>query len=182
MERGLVAPRALGRRQRFAHLNVAVAGRRLGRFDSDGHNRLPAAGEIKTIVQHLSKFLLLGDHVVGRQHGHDRGCGTRSRNGRSQRDGGAGVAADRLADDVLLWQFRKLFGHLRRLNLVGDHQNISQRHQWQHAVHGLLQKRLPSQQGDQLLGCLLPADRPEPLAAPAGHDDDVTVTHVGFGL
>ena len=61
--------------------------------------------------------------------------------------------------------FGQLFAHLRRLDLVGDDEDVLERHQRQHAVHGLLQERAVAEQRDQLLGRLLAAHRPEALAA-----------------
>ena len=142
----------------------------------------PRAGQIKGVGQNLLEFLLVGNDVIGGQHGHDAGGGARADQRRAQRDGGAGVAAHRLGDEIGLGEFRQLFAHFRQLRLVGDDENIFGRHQRQHAVHGLLQKRTFAEQREQLLGHLLAAQRPEPLAAPARHDDDETVFGVGFGF
>ena len=76
--------------------------------------------------------------------------------------------------------FRKLFADFRQLRLVGDDENVFGRHQRQHAVNGLLEKRAFAEQREQLLGHFLAAHRPEPFAAPAGHDDDEAVFDVGF--
>ena len=43
-------------------------------------------------------------------------------------------------------------------------------------------KRFLAEQREQLLGHFLAAQRPEPLAAPAGHDDDETVFGVSFSF
>jgi hypothetical protein len=45
-----------------------------------------------------------------------------------------------------------------------------------------LEKGSFAEEREQLLGHLLAAQRPETLAAPAGHDDDETIVDVSFGF
>ena len=90
--------------------------------------------------------------MIGRQHGHDAGGGARADQRRAEGDGGAGVAADRLGNDIFLGQLRQLFAHLGRLDLVGDDEDVLARHQGQHAVHRLLQEGAVAEQGEELFG------------------------------
>ena len=106
----------------------------------------PRDASIKRVAQDLLKLLLVGNHVVGRQHRHDAGRRTRAHQRRAERDGGAGVAADRLGDEIGFGNFRKLLADFRQLRLVGDDENVFRRHQRQHAVDGLLEKRLFAEQ------------------------------------
>jgi hypothetical protein len=52
----------------------------------------PRPARSKRIGQHLPKFLLLRNDVIGRKHRHDGAGGALPGNGRAERDGGAGVA------------------------------------------------------------------------------------------
>ena len=75
----------------------------------------------------------------------------------------------------------QLFADCGGLGGVGDDEDVLRRHQRQHAIHGLLEKGAFAQQGEELLGRFFAADRPETLAAPAGHDDDETILAFCFG-
>ena len=110
--------------------------------------------------------------MIGRQHGHDGVGGALPGDGRAQRDRRAGVTPNRFGHDVFGGKFRQLFAHRRRLGRVGDDEDVLQRRDRQHAIHRLLQKGTSAQQGDQLLGHFLAADRPEPFSASSRHDDD----------
>jgi len=62
---------------------------------------LPAACQVERIRKHLLELLLLRDDVVGRQHGHHAGGGPGADQRSAERHRGAGVASDRLGDDIL---------------------------------------------------------------------------------
>ena len=181
-ERGFVGLQAVGRRQFHAGLNVAVAGRRLGGLDADGHNHLPATGEIERVGEHLLKFLRLGNDVIRWQHGHDGLGRALADNRRAERDGGASVASAGLGDDVGLGQFRQLLADLRGLHRVGDDENIFEGHHRQDALDGLLQERGAAQQRDELLRGFLAAHGPEAFAPPARHDDYVPILLCRFAF
>ena len=100
---GLVFLCALRRRQCLADVNVAVTRGRLGRLDADGHNRLTATGEVEGVIQNLLEFFPVGNDVVGGQNRHDASRRTRAHQRRAERDGGAGVAAHRLGNEIWLW-------------------------------------------------------------------------------
>jgi len=99
---------------------------------------------------------------------------------RPERDGGTCVAADGFGDDIVLWQLGQLLADFGDLRGVGDDENVFHRHQRQHTVHGLLEKGALAEQREQLFGHLLAAQRPETLAASAGHDDHETVFEVSL--
>ena len=61
----------------------------------------PCDGDIERVAQDLLEFLLVGNDMVGGQHRHDAGGGTRADQRRAERDGGAGVAAHRLGDEIV---------------------------------------------------------------------------------
>ena len=182
IEGGFVRLHALRRRQRFANVNVAVAGSGLGGLDADGDNGLAAAGQIEGIGEDLLELFLLGDDVVGGKHGHHARGGTSANKRGAQGNGGAGVAAHRFSDNILLRQFGQLPANLGRLNFVGDDEDIFDGNQRQDAVNGLLKKRAVAEKSDELLGGLLAAHGPEALPFAAGHDDDETIVGVGFGF
>ena len=140
MEKGFVGLNTLGRRQRLADANVTVT--RIGPrwLDADSDNGLPAAGEVEGVRQDLVELLLLGNNMIGWEHRHDTRGGTRTDQRGAQSNRRAGVAANRLGDDILLRQLRQLFAHLGRLHLVGNDQDVFHRHQWEHAVNRLLQE------------------------------------------
>ena len=117
--------------------------------------------------------------MIGWQHRHDARGRARPDERGSEGDGSAGVPANGLGHDIVLRQFGQLLAHRRRLGLVGDDENVFERHQRQHAVHRLLQERAFAQQGEQLLGRFLAAQRPEPLAASARHDNDKVILILG---
>ena len=174
-ERGLECLARCGCRQGFPGMDVSVAGLRAGGLNSDGDDHLPSRCNVQGVGQHLTKTLLVVDDMVGRQHRHDRSRRTRPDHRRAQCDCGAGVATHGLANDIFFGQLRQLPPDFRRLNGVGDDENVGQRHQRSHPIHGLLQKGTLPQEADQLLGCLLTTHGPEPLASPTSHNDDKTV-------
>ena len=110
-----ISSRPAAAAMRLANLNVTVAGGRLRRLDADGHNRPAAAGQVKCVGQDLLEFLRVGNDVVGGQHRHDAGGGTRAHQRRAERDGGAGVAAHRLGDEVVFGNFREAACAPRRI-------------------------------------------------------------------
>ena len=138
MERGLVRLDALGRRQCLANVNIPVAGGGLRWLDANGDDGLPTAGQVKCVRQNLLELLFVWDDVVGREHGHDAGGRTSSHQRGAKSHGRASVAANRLGNDIFLRQLRQLSAHLGRLHLVGNDQDILDRHQRQHAVNRLL--------------------------------------------
>ena len=156
-------------------MNVSVAGLRAGGLNSDGDDHLPSRCHVQGVGQHLTKTLFVVDDMVGREHRHDRSRRTRPDHRRAQCDCGAGVATHGLANDIFFGQLRQLPPDFRRLNGVGDDENVGQRHQRSHPIHGLLQKGTLPQEADQLLGCLLTTHGPEPLASSASHNDHETV-------
>ena len=166
---------SLRRGQDVADADVTITGGRLGGLDADGDNDLAAPGQIKGIGQHLLEFFLLGDDLVGGQDGHDGAGGALPGNGGAEGDGGAGVAADWLGDHVFPGELGQLAVDFRRLEGVGDDEDVLERDERQDALNGLLQKGTAAQETDQLLGGFFAADGPEPLAAPACHDDDKTI-------
>src|ERR1041384_2659100 len=62
-------------------------------------------------------------------------------------------------------------GHQRRLRRVRDHDHVGRFHDTLQARDGLLDHRLGADDGEQLFGPLLPAQRPKAFADAAGHDD-----------
>src|ERR1041385_123446 len=98
MEYGLVTFYSLRRRQTFADADVAVTGCRLRWFDANRNDRLATTREIKSIAEHLLKFLFFRNDVVRRQDRHDTRRRTRADQSRAKGHCGAGVASDRLGD------------------------------------------------------------------------------------
>ena len=125
----------------------------------------PRRGQVKGVGQNLLEFFRLGNDMVRGQHGHDAGGGTRADERRAERDGGAGVAAHGSAMTFCFGHLRQLFADFRRLDGIGDDENILERHERQHALDGLLEKGFFAEQGEQLLGRFLAAQRPEAFAA-----------------
>jgi hypothetical protein len=181
-ESGFVGLDALRRGQGVAQANVAEAGGRFGGLDADGDNELPAPGQIKRVGQDLLEFLFLSNDMVGRQDGHDGAGGALPDDGRAQGDCGAGVAPDGFGDDILPGQFGQLPPDFRRLDGVGDDENVFEGNQRQDAIDSLLEQGALAKQGDELFGGAFAADGPEAFAAPSGHDDDVTVLRRRFHI
>src|SRR5882762_8449251 len=65
-KRGLVTLHPLWRRQWFPDMNVSVTSGGFSRLDANGHNHLPARGQIKGVDKDLLKFFLLRDDMVSR--------------------------------------------------------------------------------------------------------------------
>jgi len=128
------------RRERFADMDVAVAGGGFGGLDADGDDGLSAAGEVEGIVQHLLKLFLVGDDVVGGEDGHHTGGGARPDQGGAQGDRGAGVASARFGDDVRLGQLGQLPADLGGLGLVGDDEDVLEPDEREDAVDRLLEE------------------------------------------
>ena len=176
LEQGLVTLHAVRRGQRLADADVAVAGIRFGGPDADGDDGLTARGQIEGVRENLLELFLIGDDVVGGQHSHHAGRGARPDQRRAERDRGARVAPARFSHDVFLRQLGQLFANFAGLRLVGDDEDVLERHERHDAINGVLKKRLLVEQREQLLGRLLAAHGPETFAAPAGHDDDEPVS------
>ena len=114
----------LRRRQFLADPNVPVARGRLGRLDANGDDGLAARRQIKRVRQHLLKLLLVGDDVVGRQHRHDAGGGTRPT---SAAPSVTAAVVSRPMGSATRFSFG-IFGSCLRtsgsLRLVGDDENV----------------------------------------------------------
>lgn len=180
VEDGFVGFGALGRRERGADTDIAVAGGGFGGLDADGDDDLAAAGEVEGVGEDALELLLLGDDVVGGENGHDACGGAGADEGGAEGDGGAGIAADGFGHDIFPWQEGQLTSDLGGLGGVGDDENVFGRDDGENAVDGLLEEGLVAEEADELLGGLFAADGPEAFAATAGHDDDVAVGGAGF--
>ena len=165
----------------LAGLDVAEAGRGIGRGDADGHDVRSLRGGGEAVAQRLAEGLDVGHELVGRE---DRRHALRIAGGdeaAGQRAGGRRVAGLRLADQVFLRQLPRDAG--RRLQQVGrsDDQRSLRRH---HALEAFERQRdqgSPAEERDELLRARRRAEGPEALAAPAGKDDRIVVyTHVVF--
>ena len=178
----LVADHADG----LAPLDIAKA--RVGPLglDADRDEAVGRAGGFDGRQGVLAEGLGRLDPVIGAQrHQHRRGILVGHQRG-GEADARRAVAPHGLGDNVLLGQHRQgLLGGGRVVG-GGDDQHALGRHHRQHALDGLLDERAPARQRQQLLGPLLPAQRPKPRAGPAGHNHNIGIArgigHGGFLL
>ena len=110
--------------------------------------------------------------MVGRQDerhivGVTAGKGARER----RRD--AGVARQRLAEDVVGRQLRQLLTRGAHVRLRGDDEDVRGREERRQPRHGLLEEARVTGQREELLRGAAPRERPEAGAGSARHDDRV---------
>lgn len=88
--------------QRFSALDVTISGCRRGGRNADREQPFGVfPGQFRSILQHCRKFSGVLDHMVGREHHHDRAvAAARTDQRRGQSGTGPGVATDRFSDDV----------------------------------------------------------------------------------
>ena len=126
--------------------------------------------------------LITLDDMIGRQHQHHCVRVPTDQFHRRQRDGRRGVAGFRFDDEIVLELVFPL-SQLEpdRVGLGGscrDH-HPARRDAAENPAHGLLDQGLLPHDPEQLLWVEVPAQRPEPSAAPTGEDDRVEML-VGF--
>ena len=156
----------------LAAADVAVAGFRRLRHDAEGGQlALPHQGH--GALDGVAEGGAVFDHVVGRQHQHQRfridalevvGGGRHRR---------SGVAADRLEQDAERRDanLAQLLGHHETVVVTADHQGRHHSRPAGHALRGLLQHGLVGDQRQELLGQYRTRQRPQAGAGAAGEDD-----------
>ncbi|MNZ56486.1 hypothetical protein D3C78_744330 [compost metagenome] len=149
----------------LAGADVAIAGLGLGRRDAEQHH-LATLGGHGGQGQGTLQGLLVVDHVVGRQHQHQviAPLVDQLHGGHGHRRGR--VAAEGFHQDALGLQFqrRELFLDDELVVLVADHDRGV--HAFEHqALEGLLEQRVLTGQGEELLGELLARQRPQTRTA-----------------
>jgi hypothetical protein len=162
-------------------VNVPQPRMRPGRADAEGQQGVGVGlGRVARLPHRAGEAVHRADDVVGGEHGHRGRLVPRRQQLGRQGDGVGCVAAARLADDVLGRQIRQGRVDQRCVVGVGDDPDLLGGEQVAEPFHGHLEQALAAQKGQELLGAVFPAERPEPLARASGHDDGVS--HLRFSF
>ena len=152
--------------------DVAVAGRRLGRLDADGHD-VAAGSTLRGRREGETPALLVGDGLVCVQADHHLVEGPID-DMPGQRHGRRGVAALGLGDDIALREQRHGLPDERPVARLGDDVDvggIDERREPRD--RGLQETAAPVEQGQEGLRGAAPAERPQARPATAGEDHGV---------
>ena len=153
-----------------AEFDVAVAGLRARRRNSQHDDALTAGGQLDAGANDLGEAGQIADDVVrGKDADDGVGCGGLEQK-RSQRARWRGVACGRLAEDVGSRDLRQLTSDRLVEQRVGDDPDVVCRGERQQTVEGLLDHGAVPVKGEHLLGTSLAAARPEACTAAAGQD------------
>ena len=155
----------------LAAVQVAVAGVRAGRHDTQGDQRggvrfCDGEGGLQAGCEHVDGF----DHLVGGDLGDDGFRVLQGQHGRRPGDGVQGVPADRLAQDVGCRQLGQVGGNGVGVGGPGHHQHALGGDGGQRSLEGQPQQALAVDQRQQLLGGALTGQGPQPGAGTTGHD------------
>ncbi len=152
---------AFGQQRIVAGLDVAIAGFRFSGRHAEQHHLTALGGHGGQGQGALQGFLVF-EHVVGRQHQHQLVATFVEQHHRGQRHGRCGVAPEGLHEDALGLQLAvaQLLVDDETVVLVADHDRCV--HAIEHqALEGLLEQRVFTGQGEELLGELFTRKRPE---------------------
>ena len=162
-------------RRHVAATDVAVAGFRQIRHDAEGH-QLAALSVRNGRTHRVAEGLFLLDHVVCRQHQHQRVTvrATAFCRQRRQGDSRCGIASGRLQDDIFceFVQLAQLFGNNKAVLFVTDHHRAFTLHAVETVYRRLQHGEIPFQ-AEELFWIEHAGQRPQPATRATSHHNRI---------
>ena len=165
----------------FLCTDIAIAGLRARRLDTDRHDLPGSADCLYGLADDPGEFLRLQDQGVRRGHDHIRIRIPEGNLPARIGDAGGRIAPDRLGQDLVGRDIRQLLPDDIDIFLRSDNPKMVGLADREETVHGQLdQGPSDAQYIDELLGHQRRTDRPEPASYAAGHDDNVCIHNQQF--
>ena len=168
----MVRLEAAGLGQRRAPADVAVTGGGETGRDAQGDD-LAARGKLSGGGEHLAQASLVGDMLVGGQHSDQRIRRALLNVNHAQANRRAGIHAERLGDEILRRDVRRVGAQGGDLVLAGHDEDALRRQQGGQPLDGNLKHGAVFDQGQHLLGPVATAKRPQARPTAARHDQGV---------
>ncbi len=168
---------AVGAAQFIALSNVAEAGGRVGWLNAE-RDDVALLRHVVRRRQRRAKGLSVADVVIRCQDGDGGLRVALLDDGHTESGCRAALLAVRLNDEILQRYFRRFGAHHVHVLRASDHIDALWCEQRREPLHADLEHRAVFDQGKQLFGLVVTAQRPEPRAAAPRHNHRIVVFHV----